>query len=233
MMDYENQAQEIDLRTLFRILIQKWWLIGAITFLGFGLAFIYAYLYVDSEYTADVSMMVLVSNEEQTNEQNFNFSSKLKSTYTELAKSDLVINRVIDELNLYYSPNQLRDMITVNAVQDTIIIKLTVVTNYPYNSYAIANKIVDVMKDVSQNFEGFDNIEVLDRAVEPTTPSGPNRLLYVLIGTMLGGIIGVGLVFVIEFMDQTIKTTDDIENKLKLRVLATIPDYDMTEEAID
>ena len=43
----------------------------------------------------------------------------------------------------------------------------------------------------------------------------------------------LGLVFVIEFMDQTIKTTDDIENKLKLRVLATIPDYDMTEEAID
>ena len=40
-MDYENQTQEIDLRTLFRILIQKWWLIGAITFLGFGLAFIY------------------------------------------------------------------------------------------------------------------------------------------------------------------------------------------------
>ena len=232
-MDYENQTQEIDLRTLFRILIQKWWLIGAITILGFGLAFIYAYLYVDSEYTADVSMMVLVSNEEQTNEQNFNFSSKLKSTYTELAKSDLVINRVIEELNLYYSPNQLRDMITVNAVQDTIIIKLTVVTNYPYNSFAIANKMVEVMRDVSQNFEGFDNIEVLDRAVEPTVPSGPNRLLYVLIGTLLGGIIGVGLVFVIEFMDQTIKTTDDIENKLKLRVLATIPDYDMTEEAID
>ena len=232
-MDYENQAQEIDLRTLFRILIQKWWLIVGITILGFGLAFIYAYLYVDSEYTADVSMMVLVSNEEQTNEQNFNFSSKLKSTYTELAKSDLVINRVIDELNLYYSPNQLRDMITVNAVQDTIIIKLTVVTNYPYNSYAIANKMVEVMRDVSQNFEGFDNIEVLDRAIEPTAPSGPNRLLYVLIGTILGGILGVGLVFVIEFMDQTIKTTDDIENKLKLRVLATIPDYDMTEEAID
>lgn len=232
-MEYENQGQEIDLRTLFRILIQKWWLIGIITALGFGFAFVYAYVYVNSEYTANVSMMVLVSNEEQTNEQNFNFSSKLKSTYTELAKSDLVIYRVIEELNLYYSPNQLRSMITITAVPDTIIIKLSVVTNYPYNSYAIANKMVEVMKDVSQNFEGFNNIEILDSAKEPTSPSGPNRLMYVLIGTMLGGIVGVGLVFVLAFMDQSIKTTSDIEDKLKLRVLATIPDYDMTEEAMD
>ena len=228
-MDQENQYQEIDLRTLFRILIEKWWLIGIITALGFGIAFLYAYMVVDSEYTANVSMMVLVSNEDQTNEQNFNFSSKLKATYSELAKSDLVITRVIDELNLYYSPGELRNMITITAVQDTVIIKLSVVTNYSYNSYAIANKMVEVMKDVSQNFEGFDNIEILDEAKEPTSPSGPNRVLYVLIGTLLGGMLGVGLVFVLEFMNQTIKTTTDIENKLNLRVLATIPEYDMPE----
>lgn len=232
-MENEVTSQEIDLMSLVRMLLRKWYIIFGFVFLFFGLAFVYAYVILDDEYQAYASMMVLVSNEEQTNEQNFNFSSKLTKTYTELAKSELVMNRVISELDLGCSVGHIRDTITITGIQDTIIIKLSVIADDPIIASNIANKTVEVMQDVSIDFEGFDNIEILDSAAIPLAPSGPNRVLYLAIGVILGGIMGVGIIFIVEMIDQTIKTTKDIEQKLGVRVLASIPEYDMVEENHD
>lgn len=226
----QEYTHEIDLGTLFKMLIARWYLIILSTVFVMGLAGVYAYVMLDNEYTANTSMIVLVENTEQTNEQNFNFSQKLTKTYTELAKSDLVLSQVVDELNLNLTNKQLRDMMTITGVQDTPVIKLNVVTDDPKLAQDIANKTVEVMQVATLNFEGFDNIEILDPARLPNEASGPNRLLYLVIGTLLGGILGVGIVLAIELFDKTIKTPDDIENKLGLRLLAIIPDYKMESE---
>mgnify|MGYP000895392997 FL=1 len=93
----------------------------------------------------------------------------------------------------------------------------------------IANELVVIIKDLSTEFVGLENVEVLYPAETPTAPSGPNRLLYVIVGGLLGGIIGVGLVLGIEFLDKNIKNTKDVENILNLRVLGSIPEYYMEE----
>lgn len=232
-MEQDVMTNEIDLMSLIGMLFRKWYIIIGFTLLFFTGAFVYAYLALDNEYTANASMMVLVSNEEQSNEQNFNFSSKLVKTYTELAKSNIVIDQVIDELSLSYSQESLRNKVSISGVQDTIIIKLSIVTNDPKLSMDIANQMVKVMQEVSSTYEGFDNIEILDEAQLPLQPSGPNRILYVVIGVILGGITGVGIIFIAEMMDKTIKTSKDIEQKLNLRVLATIPEYVMPEDQKD
>jgi capsular polysaccharide biosynthesis protein len=232
-MEQDVMTNEIDLMSLIGMLFRKWYMIIGFTLLFFTGAFVYAYLALDNEYTANASMMVLVSNEEQSNEQNFNFSSKLVKTYTELAKSNIVIDQVIDELSLTYSQESLRNKVSISGVQDTIIIKLSIVTNDPKLSMDIANQMVKVMQEVSSTYEGFDNIEILDEAQLPLQPSGPNRILYVVIGVILGGITGVGIIFIAEMMDKTIKTSKDIEQKLNLRVLATIPEYVMPEDQKD
>ncbi|OHE26094.1 MAG: hypothetical protein A2Y45_00365 [Tenericutes bacterium GWC2_34_14] len=226
----KEYSNEIDLGTLFKILISRWYLIMISTLLGFGLALSVAYLMLEDEYTAHTSMIVLVENDEQSNEQNFNFSQKLTKTYTELAKSDLVVSQVIDELNLGYTNDQLRDMMTITGVQDTPVIKLAIVSMNQEEAKLVANHTVSVMQTVSLQFEGFDNIEILDVATTPIAPSGPNRMLYVVIGILLGGIVGVGIVFMIELFDKTIKSPNDIEKRLGLRLLAIIPDYKMENE---
>lgn len=229
-MEQDVNTNEIDLMSLLGILIRKWYVILGFTALFFIGSFIYAYVALEDQYTANASMMVLVSNEEQSNEQNFNFSSKLVKTYTELAKSNIVVDQVIERLDLSYGQENLRNRITVTGVQDTIIIKLSIVTNDKKMSMDIANTMVEVMQEVSSTYDGFDNIEILDQAQLPLTPSGPNRILYLVIGIMIGGITGVGIIFVTEMMDKTIKTHKDIEQKLRLRVLATIPEYDVPED---
>lgn len=228
-MEHEY-SNEIDLMSLVKILFHNWYIVAITTALLFGLAFVYAYMMLDNQYTANTSMIILVSNESQTNEQNFNFSQKLSKTYTELAKSDQVIFKVIDNLNLSHTPRQIRDMVTITGVSDTIIIKLSVETDDQMLARDIANEMVLVMQEVSMSFEGFDNIEILDTAQLPQQPSGPNRVLYVVIGVLLGGILGVGIIFIMEMVDKTVKSPQDIEQKLGLRLLAAIPDYEMPEE---
>jgi len=223
-------THEIDLGTLFKMLFNKWYIIFISTALAFSLAFIYAYILLEDQYTAQTSMIILVDNDVQSDEQNFNFSQKLTKTYTELAKSDLVIDEVIDSLSLDLSRNQLKEIMTITGVQDTPVIKLSIELSDASLAMRIANRTVEVMQDVSLQFDGFDNIEVLDVASLPDLPSGPNRLLYVVIGIILGGIVGVGIIFVIEFLDKSIKTPDDVERRLGLRMLAIIPDYKMESE---
>ena len=229
-MDEQHNVNEIDLMTLFRILMNKWYIIVLRVILGFGLATVYAFTMMDDMYTAQSSMLVLVENEELNNDASFRLGQNLVDTYSELAKSDLVINQLIANLDLPASCDRIRNNMTISGVNNTIIIKLSITHDDPEMAAAIANEISMIMKDVSSNYEGFDNIEVLDVASIPVSPSGPNRLLYVVIGLILGGIIGVGIIFLIEFADQTIKSTKDIEQKLGLRVLGIIPDYDQDDE---
>lgn len=226
----EQETNEIDLLSLFKILMNKWyWILGSMV-LFFMMAYVYAYHFLENEYTANASMIVLVSSEDLNQDQSYKFGQSLAKTYTELAKSDTVIIRVMNELNITYKHNEFREMITISGVPETIIIKLSVKSHDGEEAMLIANKMIEVMQAVSLNFDGFDNIEILDTAHLPEGPSGPNRLLYLAIGLILGGIVGVGVIFLVEICDRTVKYPSEIEKRLGLRVLGTIPNYQMEEE---
>jgi capsular polysaccharide biosynthesis protein len=178
-------------------------------------------------------MIVQVSNTGDSDYTNLLTGQRLVDTYTEIAES----NRVLDELrtavqgttSVDLTNTMLRNMISVQSVNDTLIIQLDVESTDPVLAKNIANEVVTIVQDLSTDFEGLENVEVLDIATTPANPSGPNRLLYVAIGILLGGMIGVGGVLAIEFLDKNIKTGKDIENILNLRLLGTIPDYEMDE----
>jgi capsular polysaccharide biosynthesis protein len=230
-MDPEmNQELEIDLISLIKVLLRKWWLIGGVTFVGLVLAAIYAYVMLDDVYTAESSMIVQVSNTGDSDYTNLLTGQRLVDTYTEIATSNRVLDELIDNLNLSYNKSQLSSMIQVSSANDTLIIKLNVESTDPELAKNIANETVNIVRDLSTEFENLDNVEVLDIAEVPASPSGPNRILYVAVGILLGGMIGVGIVLAIEYLDKNIKRGKDVENFLGLRLLGTIPEYELDEE---
>ena len=225
-----NQELEIDLVSLIKVLLRKWWLIGAVTFVGLLVTALYAYMVLDDVYTAESSMIVQVTNTGDSDYTNLLTGQRLVDTYTEIAKSNRVLDELIDNLSLDYTKAQLRDMINVSSVNDTLIIQLVVENTDPVVARNIANEVVSIVKDLSTDFENLDNVEVLDIAEVPANPSGPNRILYVAVGILLGGMVGVGIVLGIEYLDKNIKKGKDVETFLGLRLLGTIPEYDMDEE---
>lgn len=229
MEEQQLVENEIDLMQLLNLLLRKWWLISLTTVGVLIITIIYSFGLVDDVYTAESSMIVQVVNESQSDYNNLVYGQRLVDTYEEIAQSNIVLNELRSDLGIDLSNGTLREMITVSGVQDTAILRLKVEYTDPLLARDVANGIVGILQNVTQDFEGLEQVEVIDPAEAPISPSGPNRTLYMAIGLVLGGMVGVGIVLALEFLDRKLRYPKDIEQKLGLRLLGTIPHYDVEE----
>jgi capsular polysaccharide biosynthesis protein len=150
-------------------------------------------------------------------------NQKLVSTYGELIKTRAVSDRVISNLNLDISNTKLRDKISVRLVKDTEIIGITVTDTNPYLAAEIANETAEVFMETVQQIMKVENVQVIDLAVPNLIPVSPRSKLNIAIAAVLGIMAGVFLAFLIEFLDNTIKSPEDVEKYLNLPVLGAIP----------
>ncbi len=109
--------------------------------------------------------------------------------------------------------------------QDSVNIKLleqNIATNKEF--------LTNLRKQVSENdvlSQGTDNnISVAEISIPPETPISPRRLTTVLAALFLSTLFGMGLALFLEYLDDTIRTTEEIENYLQLPALAAIPTID-------
>ncbi len=70
------------------------------------------------------------------------------------------------------------------------------------------------------------SVEIIDRAQLPQSPVKPNTRKNLALGLVLGAMLGIGLTFLLDYLDRTIKDEDDVQEKLGLPVLGTIPKID-------
>ncbi len=231
MEEVRDQNMNIDIVHLVKILLRKWKVIVLITGLITVLASVYAYVVLDDVYTTETSMIVQVESTVDSEYTSLITGQRLVDTYSEIAKSNKVLQEVIERNSTYsLTVDQLSKMITVNSVNDTLIVKLTVEGTDRNMIANIANSVTQIVQEQSTEYDGLEDIEVFDTANIPVSPKGPNRLLYVTVGILLGGMLGVSTVLLIELLDKKLKTDSDIEKYLELRVLGTIPDYDMGKD---
>ena len=170
--------------------------------------------------------VVLVKDGETSSDgitqNDINLNQKLVSTYTQIIKSKLVVNRVIQELYLDYSYDKLLGEISVTSVDDTELLKITVTDANPDTATTIANKIVDVFGEEVRDIYKIDNVSVLEEAEIPTKPSNIHTLKDMVIAGLVGFVLASGVVFVIFYFDDTLRDTETLENDLELPILAKV-----------
>lgn len=164
------------------------------------------------------------SSESQTmTGDEFNVTQKLAVTYGKIITSRAVLNEVIKDLKLDMEYGELSKSVNVSAVSDTQIISITVQDTNPKKAMDIANAIPKIFTEEAKRITKANGVEVIDKAVLPQSPVKPNKVMNVAIATVLGLMIGLFVVFLLEYMDTKIKKPEDIEKHLGLPILGVVP----------
>ncbi|MBR2741320.1 polysaccharide biosynthesis tyrosine autokinase [Candidatus Saccharibacteria bacterium] len=151
-----------------------------------------------------------------------NASQKLATTYSEIAKSELVLNQVIENLGLNVSVKELSKNLTIKPVDDTSILSITAKNLNPKLAATIANEIAAVFSKQVTEIYKIENVKQLSVATAPERPSNDTLTRDIALAVVIGIVLVGGFAFLRFYMDDTVKHNDDIEKALGLSVAGTV-----------
>ncbi len=223
---------ELTLRDAGKIIKKSWILILLLTFVGAIAGYGVSTYFLNKEYRATAMMIVstTLQSQELTSTtmtlNDYNLNAKLVNSYSVLAKSDRVLSQVRDQLGIDIDLDNLSNMISVSAKEDTDIISIAVTSSSPEMAQSIANTLVDVFKQEVTEIMKMDNVQVIDYAVLPDGPISPNIMMNTLVGGVAGLIVALILALIRYIVDDTIKSADSIMEIIDTPVVGNVPKLD-------
>lgn len=218
--------ETISLQDLFKTLKKRLLLIILTTVLAITVSGVVSFLFLTPIYQSSTQILV---NQEKTdistfNSQDIQTNLQLINTYNEIIKSPYILSKVIAELDLNTTPPALTSQITVNNVQNSQVVNITVQNANPNIAVDIANTTAAVFQKEIKNLMKVDNVSILTPAIvgENPSPVKPDPMLNMAIAAVIGLMLGVGIAFLLEYLDTTMKTEQDVEEILNLPILGLI-----------
>ena len=180
------------------------------------------------QYESSALMIVNTRQDTTSNvtSDQINSATKLVSTYSIIIKTDTVLQQVINDLGLSLTYGELKDRVTVDAVDDTQVMKITVRSNNPEWAQQVCNKITEVSPDAILEAVEAGSVKVISQAPVPTEPVSPNVLKNTGLAGMVGLVLCLGVIFLQVLLDNKIKSEEDIAKYLDLTVVGVIPEYE-------
>lgn len=216
--------EEIDLKELLDYFKSKIVWMVAVIILVIGIGNIYTILTRVPIYQSNTTIVLVSENQNETyNSTELQMNKNLVSTYSEIIKSRKVLEQVIKNLKLDYNVGELSKRINVSAVTNTEIIRITVGDPSAEVATKIANEIAEVFSKEIQKIYKLNNVSIVDKAVDSVKPYNVNYIKDNIIYIAIGFVLSSGLIFIKFYFDTTIKTSEEIENKLGLTVMGIVP----------
>ncbi len=220
------------IQELIDIILSHFKLILLITLLGGALAFSVSQFVLAPYYESSVKLFVnnsRVGQADTTSISDLNASERLVNTYMEIVKSNTVLQKVVNNTGAQYSVDQLKRMVSTQSVKNTEIFYVTVTSDDPASAQKLANQIAKDAPEEIMDFVEATSVKVIDYATLPAGPSTPNVRLNTAIGFLLGLILSVLLVLLLDMLDVTIRSEEDITKLVDIPVLGVIPTIDLSD----
>ncbi|OQR54016.1 YveK family protein [Bacillus sp. CDB3] len=222
--------ETISLKELFYILKKRLAMILVIAFGAAIVSAIISFFFMTPIYQSSTQILVNQKKQEgamiQAGEIQTNI--QLTNTYKVIIKSPVVLDQVNEKLNLNMTAQALTGKINVANEKDSQVISVTAEDKDPKLARDIANATADVFKGEVAKIMNVDNVTVLSKAevAENQSPIKPRPMLNVAIAFIVGLMAAVGLAFLLEYLDNTVKKEEDVENLLGLPVLGIVARMD-------
>ncbi|MHB8073136.1 YveK family protein [Desulfosporosinus fructosivorans] len=229
--------EEIELRQYWEVLRKRWIIVVILPLIAALTSGIISFYVIKPVYQASTTLIVgkKAAESGQAAVQMLDNSVlqanlQLAKTYATIAQSRTVEQNVIEDLDLSLTVGALDSMISINPVKTTEILEIQVLNIDPVLAASIANSMAQEFSKAVIEIKKVDSVSIVDSAVTPDKPVKPNKTLNVLIAFVVGLMASVGVVFLLEYIDNTIKTSDDVEKLLGIPVLGVIPHYEIGKQ---
>lgn len=219
---------EINIKELFRYIMSKFYIVLIILVAVMAIGEIYS-IYLKTPMYQSTTKLVLTASESNANtntaitNSDVTLSNNLVKTYSEIVTSRDVLSKVISNLKLDITPENLSGKVSVSSVTNTQIISVTVSDANAEQAQQIANEIAKVFKAEISTLYKMDNVQIVDKAQVASAPYNINVLKQTLQYFAAGLALGIGAVLVMFYLDNTIKNSQVVENKVGLVVLGVVP----------
>lgn len=221
---------EISLNEIFFAIRKQWKKILLVTIAGALVTFLVSSFLIPKKYTSSIELYVnngtnTSNTNAAINPNDLTASQKLVSTYIVILKNRDVLGQVAAKIgNISYE--QLQSDISMSAVDNTEVLKISAESEDPQLSVNICKAMADTAPDILKRVVKAGSVEVIGSASVPNQPSSPDIKRNTLIGAFAFLIVSVFISIIVFLKDNTVKGEKDIQEKLKVPVLGEIPDLE-------
>ncbi|WP_195955884.1 YveK family protein [Clostridium saudiense] len=224
------EEQVISISEVFEAIKKRWTIIVAITLTATIISGVISFFVIDPVYEA--STKVFIGKEESDdaayNSSDINMYQQLLQTYAQAIQTKDLVNRAISGLSYdELETKNILEKLTVNPITSTQILEIKYKSKNPNEAKEVLKNITDEFIVVAKDLVPNGNVRVIEEVELPEEPVSPNKKMNIAIAFLLGLMVSVGLVFLLEYLDNTYKNKDQLEKDLGIPVLGAIPDVDM------
>jgi len=205
------KSKEIDLKEYYEVIKKRLWIIVLITIFTTAAGYFYSNLNNNNVPLYQTSTRIIVGANDD-----------YMKTLMVMIKDSTIMEKVNDELGLNKSPEEIAGQIEISRIDNSRVINIAVTDTDPSMAAKIANSTASVFKSQIVSILNFNNVELLSPAKENSFPINQPKNNLTKIAFALGVILGIGLVFLLDSLDETIKKEYEIEEILEVPVIGVI-----------
>ena len=202
----KEEYETIDLRELFLLVKKNILMILAVTIASAAVGFLISAFLLSPQYEASATLIVN-SREDQTaqttitNDQ-ITSATKLVDTYSVILTSDTVLDKAIADLELTLDYEELLDKVTVESVNGTQVMKISVQDEDPVLAQSIVANIVEQAPEIIIQTVKAGSVEVISQAKTAEEPVSPKKVLNTALAGILGLVLSLGFVLLRNVMNN-------------------------------
>ena len=219
------EEQVISISEIIDSVKKRWKIIALCTLIATLVSGIFNFFIIAPTYEASTKVFI---GKEESSVENYNYNDitmyqKLLKTYSELIKTKDLINRSITNSEYELDVEDVLNNVSVTTVADTQMIQIAYKSTSPNIAKNMLENITNEFITTAQELVPNGNVRVLETVELPEEPVAPNKKMNIAIAFILGMMVGLGIVFLLEYLDNTYKNKEQLEKDLDIPVLGVIP----------
>lgn len=229
-MNEESVRSEeiIRIQDIVNVLLKRWKMILSITLFATITAGIISFFVIEPKYEASTKVFIGKENTD-SKDQNYNNSDiqmyqQLLKTYAEVIKTNALAEKAIEAEGFNLTSKEIINNLIVTPAANTQILEIKYTSNDINLSKEVLDAITEEFIKTSTELIPNGNVKIVEPAKLPEGPASPNKKLNIAIAFLLGLMVSIGLSFLLEFMDSTVKNKEQLEEILGVPVIGAIPD---------